>query len=94
LLLGLLLVVNSLFAISLADINLGTHSRAFITQVDIRDKGELATKLNTTSYLYWTASYPYDSLKYNGEIKVWYYTHDYANFYNYSTYWDQYLNLI
>ena len=92
LLLSILLLANSLFAITLAEINLGTHPRAMITQVDIRDKFELATKLNTVSYPNWTSSYPYDALKYTGEINSWFYTHDYTNFYYYSSYWDTYLD--
>lgn len=92
LVLALLLIANSLFAISLSEIDLGTHPRAFITQVDIRDSGELATKLNTVNYQYWNASYPYDSLKYSGEITQWFYTHDYVNFYYYSSYWDAFLD--
>ncbi|PHS55825.1 MAG: hypothetical protein COB17_10855 [Sulfurimonas sp.] len=88
--LGLLLLANSVFALSLSQIDLGTHPRAFITQVDIRDQGEIATKLNTTTYQYWNSSYPYDSLKYSGKIESWVYTfsNNYTQFYSYSTYWD------
>ena len=99
LLLSLLLIANSLFAITLAEIDLGTHPRAYITQVDIRDSKETedpvplyGTKLNTTTYPNWYSSYPYDSLKYSGEITSWVYTFDYANFYYYSTFWDAYIN--
>jgi len=92
LVLALLIVVNSLYALSLSQIDLGTHPRAFITQVDLRDQNEWATKLNTVTYQYWNSGYPYDSMKYSGKIESWVYTFDYNNFYEYSTFWDTYIN--
>lgn len=89
LLLGLLFAANSLFAITLAEINLQTHPRAMVTQVEVRDGNEFATKINVVNYEYWNAGYPYDNLKYNGKVESWYYTYDFANYYNYSTWWDQ-----
>lgn len=98
-LLGLLLVANSLFAISLADINLGTHKRAFITQVDIRDTKEtlsptppFLTKLNTVTYQYWDSGYPYENLKYSGKIEDWWYTVDYSSTARYESWYDTYIN--
>jgi len=99
LLLSLLLVTNTLFAITLADIDLGTHPRAFITQVDIRDSRDnlnpkplLLTKLNTVTYQYWNASYPYDSIKYSGKIDNWWYTIDYSAIERYESWYDTYIN--
>jgi len=89
LLLGLLLVANSLFAITLAQINLQTHPRAMITQVEVRDANEFATKINVVDYEYWNAGYPYDNLKYSGEIESWFYTFDFVDYYTYSAWWDQ-----
>jgi hypothetical protein len=96
--LALLLIVNSLFAVTISEIMNAdpAYARAFITQVDVRDTNESATKLNTVTYQYWTAGYPYTNLKYNGSITQWYYTFDYTNIYNYSYpysgWWDQYVN--
>lgn len=92
--LALLLIANSLFAVTVSQIMNANpaYARAYITQVDIMDSNELAAKLNTVTYQYWTAGYPYTNLKYSGSITQWYYTSDYTNFYYYSTYWDQYIN--
>jgi hypothetical protein len=93
-LLGFLVFTGSLFAVTSDEVMNANppYPRAFITQIDIRDSGELATKLNVVTYQYWDAQYPYSTLRYSGNIDNWYYTHDYVNFYYYSTYWDQYLD--
>lgn len=89
--LALLLIVNSVFAITLAEINLGTHPRAYVVDVTNYDTvGAFKVTDGGVQYPYWTASYPYDGLKYSGEINTWYYTLDFNNYYNYSSYWDQY----
>lgn len=93
-LLGFLLLAGSLFAVTLDEINSANppYARAFITQIDIRDSGEAATKLNTVTYEYWDADYPYNTMRYNGTIDTWYYTFDYSTFYYYSSGWDAYID--
>jgi len=76
-------LANSLFAISINDIDLGTHPRAYITQIDIKDSNEILTKLNGVTYQYWNSVYPLNSQKYDGNIGSWVYTFDYQNFYSY-----------
>ena len=92
--LSLLLIANSLFAVTTAEVMESGYPRAMITQIDIRDQGEYGTKLNVVDYTYWTASYPYDTLKYNGKIENWVYTFsdDYNDFYSYTYHWDSWVN--
>lgn len=90
--LALLLIANSLFAITLAEIDLQTYTRAMITQAEVRDANEYATKINSVNYPYWNSGDPYLNLKYTGEVNSWYYTFDFTNYYTYSTYWDSYIN--
>ena len=92
LLLALLLVANSLYAITLGQIDLQTHPRAMVTQMEVRDANEYATKINSVDYPYFTAGYPYENLKYNGEVNSWYYTFDFVDFYNYTTAWDDFID--
>jgi len=92
-------LANSLFAISINDIDLGTHERAYITQVHIADsrvldpnyQDLLAKKFNGVSYDNWSSTYPLDSLKYQGHIDSWVYTFDYINFYYYDPIFDLFL---
>jgi len=96
LILGLLLLANSLFAVTTSEIMNAdpAYHRAFITQVDIRDQYEVATKLNTVSYPHLGAGYPYTNIEYSGNISDWWYTfsNDYYYFYRYSSGWDYYIN--
>lgn len=98
LVLSLLLLASSLFAVTTSQIMNAdpAYARAYITQIDIRDSNEVATKLNTPTYPYLGAGYPYTNIEYSDSITSWYYTIDYNNLYPYSYpysgFWDQYVN--
>lgn len=70
LVLSLLLLANSLFAVTISQIMNAdpAYARAYITQIDIRDSNEVATKLNTPTYPYLGAGYPYTNIEYSGSI--------------------------
>jgi len=85
-------LANSLFAISINDIDLGTHPRPYITQIDIRDSSEFLTKLNVVTYKDWNSGYPRSAIKYSGTIDSWLYTTDYQTFYPYYPEFDSYLD--
>lgn len=91
--LALLLIANSLFAVTIAEINNANpvYARAYTVDVINYDTaGVYKVTDNGVQYPYWTASYPYNGLKYSGEINTWYYTFDFNNYYSYSSYWDQF----
>jgi len=80
---------NNLFAI-----DLGNHERAKIVQIATTDS--LSPNLYQVSYPveyeYWNASYPYNSMKYSGEVNTWTYTQDFSTYYSYGSWVKYYMS--
>lgn len=101
LILGFLLLANSLFAVTVSQIMNANpaYVRAYIEQVDIRDTKEtqtpvplFLTKLNTVDYPNLGAGYPYTNIEYSGQIRDWWYTQYYNTYGRYESWFDAYIN--
>ncbi|WP_024955733.1 hypothetical protein [Sulfurospirillum arcachonense] len=90
--LGLIIIANSLFAISINDINGKMHKRAYITRVDLVNDNQTAAKLILVSYPNINKPESNDYFKYDSERSQWIYTHGDSNYYYYSSYWDSFFN--
>lgn len=73
-------------------VDLGTYERAKILQIATTDSSGTLYQVGSVDYQYWTANYPYNSLKYSGQVNTWYYTFDFATYYYYGTWVNSYLS--
>jgi hypothetical protein len=101
LVLGLLLLANSLFAVTISQIMNAdpAYKRAHIVQVEIRDSKEtqspvpaFLTKLNIVDYPYLGDGYPYTNIEYSGKIRDWWYTQYYDVYRRYESWFDSFID--